>query len=183
MIIQKDNLTIRKMLDCREDYELMAKWLSDKRVLKYYGGRNNPFDLEKIIEKYSPRVLGKDKVIPCIVEFDKKPIGYIQYYELNENDKNEYELSTIERTYGIDLFIGETRYWNQGIGSLLIKAILEYLFQKERAEKVVVDPATKNQRAIRCNEKCGFRKVKLLPKHELNEGIYIDCWLMEIIRK
>ena len=108
MIIQKGNLAIRKMLDCREDYELMAKWLSDEKVLKYYEGRDNPFNLEKIIEKYSPRVLGKDKVIPCIVEFDRNSIGYIQYYKLSENDKNEYELLTIEKTYGIDLFIGET---------------------------------------------------------------------------
>jgi len=34
MIIQKGNLAIRKMLDYREDYELMAKWLSDEKVLK-----------------------------------------------------------------------------------------------------------------------------------------------------
>jgi len=183
MIIQKGNLAIRKMLDCREDYELMAKWLSDEKVLKYYGGRGNPFNLEKIIEKYSPRVLGKDKVSPCIVEFDRNPIGYIQYFKLSENDKHEYELSTIEKTYGIDLFIGEIRYWNQGFGTLIIKTILEDLFQKKKAKKVVVDPATRNQRVIRCNEKCGFRKVKLLLKHELHEGIYIDCWLMAITRK
>jgi aminoglycoside 6'-N-acetyltransferase len=117
------------------------------------------------------------------VEFDKNPIGYIQYYKLSENDKNEYELLTIESTYGIDLFIGETRYWNQGFGTLIIKIILEYLFQKKKAKKVVVDSATINQRVIRCNEKCGFRKVKLLPKHELHEGIYMDCWLMEITRE
>ncbi len=43
MIIQKGNLEIRKMLDCCEDYELMAKWFSDEKVLKYYEGRGNQY--------------------------------------------------------------------------------------------------------------------------------------------
>lgn len=34
-------------------------------------------------------------------------------------------------------------------------------------------------RAIRCYEACGFRKVKRLPAHELHEGQWKDCWLME----
>ncbi|MEH1834506.1 MAG: GNAT family protein [Nostoc sp.] len=40
-----------------------------------------------------------------------------------------------------------------------------------------------NPRAIRCYEKCGFVKVKLLPAHELHEGEYSDCWLTAIDQK
>ena len=48
-----------------------------------------------------------------------------------------------------------------------------------RASKVILDPHIGNVRAIRCYEKCGFRKVKLLSLHELHEGEYRDSWLME----
>lgn len=44
---------------------------------------------------------------------------------------------------------------------------------------VVMDPQTWNKRAIRCYEKCGIKKVKILPEHEFHEGRYRDCWLIE----
>jgi len=43
-------------------------------------------------------------------------------------------------------------------------------FRVKRARKVVLDPHVTKPRAIRCYEKWGFRKVKLLPRHELHEG-------------
>ncbi|MFC4664262.1 MULTISPECIES: GNAT family N-acetyltransferase [Oceanobacillus] len=79
----------------------------------------------------------------------------------------------------MDQFIGETQYWDRGIGSLLIKSMVAYLINKKRINKVVMDPQAWNKRAIRCYEKSGFKKIKLLPCHELHEGEYRDCWLME----
>ncbi|MBF2064204.1 MAG: GNAT family N-acetyltransferase [Calothrix sp. C42_A2020_038] len=78
------------------------------------------------------------------------------------------------------LFIDETEYWEKGIGSKLISAVVNYLFEELGAQKIVIDPETWNTRAIHCYEKCGFVKVKLLPKHELHEGEYRDSWLMAI---
>jgi aminoglycoside 6'-N-acetyltransferase len=57
--------------------------------------------------------------------------------------------------------------------------MVDYLINTKRADKVVMDPQTWNERAIQCYEKCGFRKVKLLPKHEFHEGDYRDSWLIE----
>jgi len=55
-----------------------------------------------------------------------------------------------------------------------------YLFRDKGARKIVIDPQARNLRAIRCYEKCGFRKVKLLPAHELRVGKMEDCWLMDL---
>jgi aminoglycoside 6'-N-acetyltransferase len=55
-----------------------------------------------------------------------------------------------------------------------------YLFREKGARKVSVDHRVVNARAIQCYENCGFRKVKLLPLHELHEGAPRDCWLMEV---
>lgn len=81
--------------------------------------------------------------------------------------------------YGTDQFIGETDYWNKGIGKLLLKSMIEYLVGQRHADKVVMNPQTWNERAIKCYEKCGFKKVKILPKNEFHEGEYRDCWLVE----
>jgi len=86
----------------------------------------------------------------------------------------------ISSKYAMDLFIGESQYWNQGIGTKLISVVVNYLFEELEAVKVVIDPQVWNTRAIRCYEKCGFVKFKLLREHELQEEKYWDCWLMAI---
>jgi aminoglycoside 6'-N-acetyltransferase len=40
-----------------------------------------------------------------------------------------------------------------------------------------------NTRAIRCYEKAGFQKVRLLPRNELRDGEWRDAWLMSVRRE
>ncbi|MDM9384936.1 GNAT family N-acetyltransferase [Chlorogloeopsis sp. ULAP01] len=186
MLFEKDGISIHLMQEDIHDYQLMAKWLTDEKVLEFYEGRDNPFPLERIIETYQPLVRGYDPVVPCLFYYQNIPIGYIQYYSVNdlpETDRQKYCLENTDFIYGIDLFIGESTCWNKGIGTKVVSGIVDYLFEQLQAVKVVIDPDVKNIRAIRCYEKCGFIKVKLLPKHELHEGKYQDNWLMVIERK
>ncbi|MFN5894717.1 MAG: GNAT family N-acetyltransferase, partial [Dolichospermum sp.] len=79
MLIIKDKITIRPMKDDIHDYQLMEKWRSDEKVLQFYGGRDDPFDLEKVIEVYQPRIKGEEPLIPCIFSYQNLEIGYLQY--------------------------------------------------------------------------------------------------------
>lgn len=185
MVLQTDKIKIRLMKDDLNDYQLMAKWLSDEKVLAFYEGRDNPFSLDRIIETYQPMVIKDEPGNPCLIYYDDIPIGYLQYYALDDLPKIDRQMYCLEITnnvYGIDLFIGETNYWNQGIGTKILTLVVDYLFTPLSAEKIVIDPHVDNTRAIRCYEKCGFVKVKLLPAHEFHEGKQIDCWLMAIER-
>lgn len=173
MIFQKEKLLVRRLQE--KDSEILSRWLSNPLVLEFYEGRDNPFDIEKVMQKFFNRT---NHVAGCIVEYEGKEIGYIQYYLLDEQAKEKYGYAD-EVVYGIDQFIGETAYWNKGIGSILVRSMAEYLATVKKAKKVVMDPQTWNVRAIRCYEKCSFKKVKLLPKNEYHEGEYRDCWLME----
>lgn len=181
-IISKNRLEIRKMADFEEDYQLMLEWLSDPQVLEYYEGRDKKFTLETIKKKYAPRVLGEERVTPCIIVFEGTPIGYLQYYELSGKQKRKYDLNIKSKSYGVDLFIGETDYWNRGLGAKILALLLQYLFTKLRANFVTIDPRTENTRAIRSYEKAGFKKVRVLQKHEIHEGKQHDNWLMLINR-
>lgn len=155
----------------------MVKWLNDSKVLEFYG--DSPLNLDEVISKYSPRVEGKHYVKPFILEYKNEPIGYIQYYKITEAEYKAYDYSENENIFGIDQFIGEVEYWNKGIGTLLVTLIVNYLVEHKKAGRVVMDPQTRNTRAIRCYEKCGFEKVRILPKRELHEGEYQDCWLIQ----
>ncbi len=183
LLIQQDDIIIRRMQDDIYDYQLMEKWRTDEEVLQFYGGRDYPYFLERVQEKYLPLIQGVEKVIPCIFSYQNIPIGYLQYYALNDlsqAERQQYHLDKIDGVYAIDLFIGETQYWNRGIGTKVLSTVIDYLFKQQQATKIVIDPHIGNIRAIRCYEKCGFVKVKLLPAHDLHEGKFRDCWLMAI---
>jgi aminoglycoside 6'-N-acetyltransferase len=49
MFIKNDKIIIRHMQDEMHDYQLMAKWLTDDIILEFYGGRDNPFPIKRII--------------------------------------------------------------------------------------------------------------------------------------
>ncbi|WP_226665263.1 GNAT family N-acetyltransferase [Metabacillus litoralis] len=173
LLFQNGKLKVRKLEE--KDKSLLTKWLSDPLVLEYYEGRDNPFDLDKVMEVFFH---SKNEEIKCIVEFDCKEIGYIQFYQLE--DEMIKELGYInENVYGTDQFIGEVGYWNKGIGTLLVKTTVNYLIEHKKADRVVMDPQIRNTRAIKCYVNCGFKTVKVLTNHELHEGEYQDCLLLE----
>ncbi|WP_456275791.1 GNAT family N-acetyltransferase [Bacillus sp. AK128] len=175
MIIKQDTLTIRPLKN--EDAKLLAGWLSDERVLQYYEGRDRVFNLQLVKEKFFHKE--NEMIYRNIILFEDTPIGYIQYYPLPVQEKMDFDYHGEATVFGMDQFIGEVDYWNKGIGTNLVTMMVQYLTNEMRADKIVMDPQTWNERAIRCYEKCGFIKKKLLPKHEWHEGEYRDCWLIE----
>ncbi|WHY88679.1 GNAT family N-acetyltransferase [Neobacillus novalis] len=167
MLFEKERIKVRQLQP--EDKHLLVKWLSNPSVLEYYEGRDNPFDLEKVNKKFYNRENG---IVRCLVEYEVVSIGYIQIYQIDDFDEKEI-------VFGMDQFIGETDYWNRGIGTLLVKSMVEYLIEQKQTTRVIMDPQITNIRALACYEKCGFKKIRLLPKHEFHEGKYRDCWLIE----
>ncbi len=179
MFIQNERLTIRELVDA--DKSLLVKWLSDPEVLRFYEGRDRPLDLAQVEEDFYGEAEDETR---CLILFDGDPIGYVQFYPVGYKERKMYGYSDpLEILYGMDQFIGEPAYWNKGIGTQLVEMIVAYLLTEKNAERIVMDPQTWNERAIRCYEKCGFKKVKLLPKHEWHEGEYRDCWLIEYVRE
>ncbi|WP_246938503.1 GNAT family N-acetyltransferase [Bacillus pinisoli] len=174
MIIKQGPLTIRPLAE--EDAEWLTKWLSDDQVLEFYEGRDRPFSLEQVKETFYER---EEEVFRNIVFYEDQPIGYIQYYPIDSEERLEFSYRDDETIYGMDQFIGEVSYWNRGIGTELINTMVHFLSNTVGASKIIMDPQTWNVRAIRCYEKCGFVKKMLLPKREWHEGEYRDCWLIE----
>jgi aminoglycoside 6'-N-acetyltransferase len=181
-LVQHDHHAIRLMRDERADYITLAQWLTDPKVLEYYEGRDNPFSLKRVQQKYAPRVQRRHPTIPCFFVQSDKPIGYLQYYALSLADSAAFALPATATPFGMDLFIGESRNWNCGLGTTYVQLAVHYLFTACAATHITLDPRVENLRAIRCYEKCGFQKVKVLPHHELHEGAYRDSWLMVCTR-
>ncbi|WP_206922942.1 GNAT family N-acetyltransferase [Alicyclobacillus suci] len=171
------DLKIRPLRD--EDGPILHKWLNDSRVLAYYEGRDKPHDMDMVHKKFLSKT-DLSRVLGCLVTWRGSPSGYVQVYPVVGEELTLYGYPQSSRIYGMDQFLGEPDLWNQGIGTLLVHTVVDWLFRECKADRVVMDPRVENTRAIHVYEKCGFRKVKLLPKRELHEGKHHDCWLMEI---
>ena len=175
-LFQHDQLKVRRL--ALEDARFLERWLSDPVVLEFYEGRDRPHNRELVMEHF---YCGEDdEEVRCIVEFEGEAIGYIQFYPLDVEAREEYGFQDIVgEIYGMDQFIGEPRFWNRGVGTQLIQSTVHYLFAENDAVKVVMDPQTWNTRALRVYEKCGFQRIMLLERHEWHEGEMRDCWLIE----
>ncbi|MEC5423537.1 hypothetical protein QGM71_08530 [Virgibacillus sp. C22-A2] len=84
-MFQQGKLKVRNLEE--KDHYLLAKWLSDLLVLEFYEGRDNPFDLVKVNKVF---YASESDSVRCIVEFENKEIGYIQFYQLDDETKKDY---------------------------------------------------------------------------------------------
>lgn len=164
------------------DFERIGVWLSDPRVLAFYGGVEEEVDASQARLEYHPDALFPEEVRPCIIEWRGTPVGYLQFYPLQDGSEYQLKESPGEGSWAMDLYLGVPEIWGRGIGSRSIRLILEYLFESLEAERVFIDPHAENERAIKAYEKCGFEVVQFLKNHEIQDGTWRDAWLMEVTK-
>lgn len=85
MLIKAGQLSVRK-LETR-DRHLLAKWLTDPKVLEFYEGRDNPFNLQRVHEKFYDRDNGVHR---NVIVYEGSRIGYIQFYDISDKERRLY---------------------------------------------------------------------------------------------
>jgi RimJ/RimL family protein N-acetyltransferase len=140
-----------------EDLDLLCRWLDTPHVKEWW---HDGLTHDEIKSKYRKRI-GDILVSPLIAYLDDQPIGFIQYYHANKVGDGWWP-DEKDGTLGIDQFIGEENYINRGFGTLMINAFIKQLFLNPDVKKIITDVDPKNQRAIRCYEKTGFKFIKEL---------------------
>lgn len=159
------------------DLPLLLRWLTDQRVLAFYGGRDLKYDPDSLRAHYEEPI--GDDYSRAIIEFESTPVGYFQLYRLSDEMRREYGYpQTDETVFAADQFIGVPELWDHGIGTDYLRLLLRYLARETGADVLLVDPHLDNKRAIHAYEKAGFHIVRELPAHELFEGKRVGCLLM-----
>lgn len=164
-----------------DDVARLARWLQDPEVGAWWHGVTETYDeafvLEHVLDDSEPWTTFS------IVELRGEPIGFQQWYPIDPEPETlaEYGLEAPSGAFGIDQFIGESPLHGQGIGAQQVRAVCAWLLGPTGpgARRVLTDPVVENLRAVRCYERAGFRKVRVLPGHEELDGLPRDSWLME----
>jgi aminoglycoside 6'-N-acetyltransferase len=116
---------------------------------------------------------GDDEGLLLVMEIGGKVAGGIQY---SEEDDPMY------RHAGIDIYLG-TRFQGQGAGTEAVALLARYLFSERGHHRITIDPAARNERAIRSYAKVGFRPVGVMRQYERGpDGQFHDGLLMDLLR-
>lgn len=160
-----NKVSIRLLKDDIEDYKLLEKWYQQEEIYSSFEQRK--LSLKEIKNKYYPRTKEDSSVPVFMIIYDNRPIGIIQYKLVSKNDLELYKLDG-NNIYEIDIFIGDLKEHNKGIGSTAINILSNMLFKDKSAKYLVMCPLVSNKAAIRCYEKCGFEIIR---KFQEKDGI------------
>lgn len=148
-----DNVCLRRLKNDTTDYKMLESWYQEEIVYSQFEQRKLNF--KEIKEKYYPRTLDATTVPVYMIEYNNVPVGIIQYKLVDEENKELYGLEN-DNIYELDIFIGDLKYHNKGIGYKSILIMSKYLFEEKNANLLVMCPLIDNFGAIKCYQKCGF---------------------------
>ena len=112
----------------------------------------------------------EDDTVGLTIERDGRVVGMVQFHE---------ETTPEFRHAGIDIFMASECH-GQGLGADAVRTLARHLFDERGHHRLTIDPAAANERAIRCYERVGFRRVGVMrrywrdPAGEWQDGLLLD---------
>jgi AacA4 family aminoglycoside N(6')-acetyltransferase len=158
MTIDTTALSLRLMT--QQDLPMLHDWLNRPHIVQWWGGESARPGLDEVYAAYAPDILSKQGVTPYIVMLGPAPIGYAQSYVAMGSGDGWWQDVTDSGVRGIDQSIAEPGLLDKGLGTAMVRALVDRLFRDPAVTKVQTDPSPDNLRAIRCYQKAGFRIVR-----------------------
>lgn len=148
-----------------EDVQVLAAIAAEPAVARWWG------DVPEV--DLQAKAGGEDDVSALAVEFEGAVVGMLQIHEEPDPDY---------RHAGIDLFLAGP-VQGRGLGREALSLAVEHLIGERGHHRITIDPAADNERAIRCYEAVGFRRVGVMHAYERGpDGTFHDGVLMELVR-
>jgi aminoglycoside 6'-N-acetyltransferase len=119
----------------------------------------------------------EEATVALTVEWEGRVAGMIQFHE---------EATPDFRHAGIDIFLASACH-GQGLGADAVRTLARHLFEERGHHRVTIDPAAANERAIRCYERVGFRRVGIMrrywrdPAGNWQDGLLLDLLADELV--
>jgi RimJ/RimL family protein N-acetyltransferase len=157
----------------KSDVDALMRWFADEEVTDLLGPINVPVTRAQQ-ESMIARVTGPDSPERAFVieSLDGKAIG----------DCGLRGFNWINRYAELFITIGDKSFWGRGYGSDAVRLLLRLAFDKLNLHSVWLTTLATNERAIRCYEKCGFKRQGLFRENSYVRGRFVDVVAMGILR-
>lgn len=136
-----------------DDLPLLHGWLRRPHVAQWW---LEPPSLLELEQDYLPAEAAETSTRGYIATLDHKPIGFIQSYIAMGSGDGWWEQESDPGRRGIDQFLANADQLGRGLGSAMVAAFVEQLFQDPAVTSVQTDPSPHNERALRCYRRAGF---------------------------
>ncbi len=144
----------------RSDFPLVGQWLSAPHVEPWWREAYDPASIEST---YGPAVDGEDPTELFVVQRDRRPIGLVQRYLVDDNPdwKESLEPAAVPQpSVGIDYLIGMPELIGKGLGPTIIDRFVNDAWRRyPRVVAAVASAQQANRPSWRALEKSGFRRV------------------------
>ena len=152
-----DSVTLRLMTE--HDLAMLYEWLNRSHIVEWWGGEEARPTLADVQEQYLPSVLAQESVTPYIAMLNGEPIGYAQSYVALGSGDGWWEEETDPGVRGIDQSLANASQLGKGLGTKLVRALVELLFNDPEVTKIqngpVAEQLAKRSDATR---KAGFER-------------------------
>ncbi|MEW6407116.1 MAG: bifunctional UDP-2,4-diacetamido-2,4,6-trideoxy-beta-L-altropyranose hydrolase/GNAT family N-acetyltransferase [Patescibacteria group bacterium] len=162
--------SISLRLATRKDLPLLLKWFNDPE-LRQFSITSKKITLTQHRKWFTSLNKRKNKIFA--VDLNGQHIGTAALR--NIDSKNRQAELAIE--------IGEKEYWGKGYGTLIIKQLLEYGFNKLNLRSVYLSVFSKNNRAVNLYKKIGFSLNQSEKKIINKDGKRIELSRMNLDNK
>jgi aminoglycoside 6'-N-acetyltransferase len=145
----------------RDDFALVATWLAEAVVARWWNHETSPEALER---DFGPSVDGADATELFLVVAADRPVGLIQRYPIAAYAEYAEELAPVvavpEGALSIDYLIGEPGARGRGLGAAMLRLFAEDCWRAHPdADDIVVPVAAGNHASWRALERAGFTRV------------------------
>lgn len=135
-----------------EDLPTICSWWNDPIVMKEVRAEKFKPTLGYVVDRLWPvwRDPGPYEYHEFVICLGDKSIGEVGYVLENVD----------QETASVDIKIGDSSLWGQGLGTEVMTLLIAYLFKHVKARRIAAQPGDWNRRSMRLFEKCGFIETK-----------------------
>ncbi len=147
-----------------DDRDQMLRWLARPHFQQWWGTPEYEWQLME-------EALETGEAIMFLAYEGARPVAYIQYWFVKDargkvEPAEEIWLAGLsDETIGVDISLLDEADLGQGLGRAVMRAFLDKL-SSEGFREIVIDPDTRNIRAIRSYMGAGFVRIGQYPEEE-----------------
>ena len=161
---------------------LLQRWLAEPHVARWWNHDPSPDAVES---DFGPTIDGEEPAKDYIAFVDGEPFGVIQFARFADYPEYEDELRDVypvgPGAASIDYLIGEPALVGHGLGTAMVDAFVERIWQHEPdVTHLVVPVHSANEASWRALLRAGFRRVA---QGELEPDNPVDDRNHEVLRR
>ncbi len=154
-----------------KDAEKYSLWLNDFEVMQYMNMAEVVYSVEKEFDVLEKKSMTYEPAFSIIDQETDKLIGSCSIANID----------SVNGTAELGVMIGDKNFWGRGYGADAVKLLLDHSFNVLNLKNIMVEVYSYNERAIKCFEKCGFKKIGFRRNSKTLGGETYNTVFMDIV--